>query len=64
MHIMQELPGKIEAYYDVEVGEDKEKTLEQIALKKKVILKGGEPDIRRMATVILKEWQTGKIKTD
>jgi ribosome biogenesis GTPase A len=64
MSIMEQCPGKIEKYYDVEVSEDKEQTLEQIALKKKVILKAGEPDTKRMAVVILKEWQTGKIKTD
>src|SRR3989344_1346870 len=63
MHIMEQYPGKIERHYEVEVTEDKEQTLEQIALKKKVLLKAGEPDTVRMAVVILKEWQTGKIKT-
>lgn len=62
MHIMEQYPGKIERHYEVEVAEDKEQTLEQIALKKKVLLKAGEPDTRRMATVILKEWQKGKIR--
>ena len=63
MHIMEQYPGKIERHYEVEVTEDKEQTLEKIALKKKVLLKAGEPDTVRMAVVILKEWQTGKIKT-
>lgn len=35
MHIMEQYPGKIERHYEVEVAEDKEQTLEQIALKKK-----------------------------
>lgn len=64
MSIMEHYPGKIEKHYGVEISQDKEQTLEQIALKKKVILKAGEPDIRTMATVILKNWQTGKIKTN
>tara|TARA_Y100000310_G_C20692961_1_gene823567 strand:+ start:2232 stop:2969 length:738 start_codon:yes stop_codon:yes gene_type:complete len=62
MDIIAEQKGKIEAYFDVPVRRDKEETLEQIALKKKLVVKGGEPDIDRVSRMILKLWQTGKIR--
>jgi len=63
MMLMDEFPGMIEKYYDVKILDDKEQTLETIAKKKKMLSRGSEIDIRRTATMILKNWQTGKITT-
>src|SRR3989339_753017 len=62
MMLMNEFPRLIEKYYDVNVHSDKEKTLESIAKKKKMLSKGSELDIKRTSTMILKDWQTGKMK--
>lgn len=62
MRIMEERPGVIEKYYDVEVSDDFEETIEKIAKKKKIVRKGNKPDIDKMSRSILKNWQTGKIK--
>ncbi|MFH1916669.1 MAG: GTPase [Nanoarchaeota archaeon] len=59
--LMQRYPGRIEAFYKVSVYDDKEEGLEAIALVRKILIKGGEPDIMRMARVILKDWQKGVI---
>ncbi len=55
-------PGVIERHYRVEPSSDKEETLERIALKRKVLIKGGKPDPSRMARMILQDWQKGEIK--
>jgi ribosome biogenesis GTPase A len=60
--IMRRLPGKLEAFYGVPENEDKEKTLEHIALKRNVLKKGGFPDVMRMAREIIRDFQKGKIK--
>jgi len=62
VNLMRSFPGRIEEYYGVPVIEDKEKTLEAIALKKHVLMKGGLPDVMRMAVSILRAFQTGKIR--
>ncbi len=62
VNLMRRFPGRIEEYYGVPVIEDKEKTLEAIALKKHVLMKGGLPDVIRMAVSILRDFQIGKIK--
>jgi len=59
--LMEKFPGKIEHFYGVEVGDDGEITLEKIAKKKNMLKRGGELDTKRMATVILKDWQKGEI---
>lgn len=61
MMIMEEHPGKVEKYYDIEISEDFEETIEKIAIKKKIVMKGNKPDIDKMSRAILKNWQTGKI---
>ncbi len=61
MEIMEQNPGKIEAFYGVEEKEDMEETIEDIAVKYNLLVKGGNPDIKRAAKKILKDWQTGKI---
>lgn len=61
MELMLAFPGQIEAFYGVEVKEDKEETLEEIAMDKKVLKKGGIADIDRASRMILKDWQKGII---
>jgi len=62
MELMRRFPGIIEGYYGVGVQEDKEKTLEEISMKKGALMRGGFPDITRMARQIIKDFQAGKIK--
>jgi len=60
--LMRKYPGKIEAHFNVPVGEDKQKTIGEIALKKNMLRKGGLPDIERICRSILRDFQSGKIK--
>jgi ribosome biogenesis GTPase A len=60
MSIMENNPGLIERKYDVKSDEYKEIVLENIAKKRGVLLKGGVPDIRRMAEMILQNLQKVK----
>lgn len=60
--LMRKYPGKIEAHFNVPAGEDKQKTIGEIALKKGMLMKGGLPDIERICRSILRDFQSGKIK--
>jgi ribosome biogenesis GTPase A len=62
MDLMIEFPGKIERYCGVEVSDDKEETLEKIATKRNLLMKGSRPDVIRAAKILLKDWQEGKIR--
>src|SRR3989344_6003055 len=62
MKIIQGMNGQIEKYFGVEVKEDIFETLEEIALKKNLLKKGGEPDTKRMAMEIIRMCQKGKIR--
>ncbi|MBU0666213.1 MAG: GTPase [Nanoarchaeota archaeon] len=62
MKIMEQFPGKVEAYYDVPVIDDFEATLENITISKNIIKSGNQPNIDKMARTILKNWQKGNIK--
>ena len=62
MQIMEEYPGVVEEHYDVDVNDDKEATLEIIAVKMNFLKKGGIGDIDRTADFIIKDLQRGKIK--
>jgi ribosome biogenesis GTPase A len=62
MQLMHEFPGIIEKFYDIKNSKDKESSLEAIAKKKSMLRKGSELDTRRAATMILKDWQAGKIR--
>jgi ribosome biogenesis GTPase A len=59
--LMKEFPSLIENYYGVAKKRDPHKTLELIAEKRKLMAKGGIPDVERAGRMILKDWQTGKI---
>lgn len=60
--LMEHYMAAITRHYGV-IGTDKEKVIEDIAKKNNFLLKGNVPDIARAARMILREWQTGKIKT-
>lgn len=62
MELIEELDGRIERYFGVRKNKDPEKTIEDIALKKHILKKGGVPDTIRMAKEILVLWQKGKIR--
>jgi len=61
INLMRRFPGVVEAYYGVSMKENKDETLREIAIKRGMLTKGGEPDIARTAVAILKDYQTGKI---
>lgn len=62
MDIMKERPGLIEYAYGVAVSDDKEKTLEEIALKSNSVIKGNKPDINRISKRILMRIMKAEIK--
>ncbi|MDO8480614.1 MAG: GTPase [Nanoarchaeota archaeon] len=62
MELMDLYPGKIEAFYGVDVDKDKDAVLETIALKRRMLEKGGGADTPRMARQILRDWQEGVIR--
>ncbi len=61
-HIIKSHKGLLEKYFGIEPEPNAKKTLEKIALRKKILLKKGRPDLDRMARTILRLWQKGKIK--
>ena len=61
LELIDSLQGKIEKYYDVAMHEDVEDTLEAIAKKLGKLKKGGEPDTKLTAKVIIQDWQAHKI---
>ncbi|MGV8151233.1 MAG: GTPase [Candidatus Woesearchaeota archaeon] len=58
--IMKKNPGIIEQMYNVKISKNKELTLENIAKKKGVLLKGGAADINKVSRMILQDLQKGK----
>jgi ribosome biogenesis GTPase A len=62
MELMQRFPGKIEKHYSIEVMDELEDALQNIAIKFNKVRKGGEPDINSVSRLILKHWQEGKIR--
>lgn len=62
LELLRKFPGKLEAFYGVRKGGDGEETIEAIALKRGVLMKGGRPDVMRMSRMILKSFQKGEIK--
>lgn len=62
IQLMRMFPGKVERHFGVDVNEDKEKTIEDIAIKGNMLKKGGLPDIDRASRKIIKDWQSGEIR--
>ncbi|MFC1753760.1 GTPase [Thermoproteota archaeon] len=60
--LIDSLNGRVEKHFGVRKTKDKIKTIENIAIKKSILKKGGEPDTARMSREILRLCQRGKIK--
>lgn len=61
MQLIKKFPGVIEGHYGVSRHEESDETIEAIAIRHHLKLKGNLPDTLRAARLILKDWQTGKI---
>jgi len=63
MDLMQQYPGKIEAYYGLkDYANDLDGMFEEIGKQKNFLKKGGEIDDDKVARKIIKDFQEGKIK--
>jgi hypothetical protein len=60
--LMQSHPGIIESHYNLPVEDDKEETLEKIAIKMNCMRKGNLPDTVRAARTIISWLIKGKIR--
>ena len=60
--LMTRYPGKVEEYFGVEPAETARETIERIAVKKNLLLKGGVPDVQRAARMAISAIQKGKMK--
>jgi ribosome biogenesis GTPase A len=61
MLIIDKYPELFENYYSMKYNKDPQEFLEEIATKRNVLIKGGKPDIVRMARNLLSDWQRGLI---
>lgn len=61
MTLIQQLNGKVEAFYGIAKCPDEEEALEKIAQAKKKLKKGNMPDTKAMSKIIIDDWQKGKI---
>ena len=61
LKLIAEMPDKIKLHYMVK-GDDEEEILAAIAIKFKKLKAGGEPNLDVAGRMVLKDWQTGKIK--
>ncbi len=61
LRLIEEKKSLILAQYDL-TGEDSEEILASFAYKFKKIAKGGKPDIDGAARLLLKKWQSGKLR--
>jgi len=59
--LLKNNPGVIEKIYGVKIKENKEATIEDIALKLNLKKKGNNPDIDQVSRRILQDWLNGKI---
>lgn len=60
--LMKEHFKEIENYYEIEAEGNSEILIQELGKKKNFFIKGGEIDENKTAKLILKDWQTGKIK--
>ena len=60
--LMRKYPKLIEKFYKIDANSDSEILLEKIGEQKRFLKKGGEIDADRTARLVLRDWQTGKIK--
>lgn len=64
VRIMRKYPKCIGKYFEVKEKENEEETLDEIAIKKHIFLKGGLPDAKRLALMIIRDVQKGKIRIE
>lgn len=60
--IMKEYPGLFEYYYQIEANGDSEILLQELGKKRKFLIKGGAIDMDRTSRLVLRDWQSGKIR--
>jgi len=60
--LIKQHPGLFEKFYKINAEGDSEKLIEELGRKRGTFLKKGEIDIDRAARMILRDWQSGKIK--
>ena len=60
--LMRNFPSIFDKYYQFDSGNDPEILIEHLGKKHNLLAKGGIIDSDRTARLILKDWQTGKIK--
>jgi ribosome biogenesis GTPase A len=60
---MKDSKKKFEEFYNLEIDEvDAEKIVEEVGLKKGFLVKGGLVDENRTCSVIIRDWQEGKLR--
>lgn len=60
--LINQHPGILESFYNIESEKNSEILIEKLGRKKNILKKRGEVDSDRVARMILKDWQSGKIK--
>jgi len=60
--LMKQHPNLFEKFYKIDAEGDSEKLIEELGRKKGIFQKKGEIDADRVARMILRDWQSGKIK--
>ncbi len=60
--IMKEYPGLFEGHYKIQADGDSEVLLEELGRKRNMLVKKGIVDMDRVARIVLKDWQSGKIR--
>ena len=60
--VMKQNPGLLEKYYDINALGDVEVLLDELGKKKNLVKRGNIIDRDRVARLVLKEWQDGKIR--
>ncbi|MEK6894220.1 MAG: GTPase [Nanoarchaeota archaeon] len=60
--IMADNPGLFEYYYHIEAEGDAEVLLLELGRKRNFLIKGGNIDMDRTARLVLRDWQSGKIR--
>ena len=61
LKIIELEPEMFEKYYGIKYEGDSYDFLEKAAVKSRVLVKGGEPDLQRFSRQFLYDWQRGKI---
>ena len=60
--LMRDYPNRLERFYKINCKGNSEVLLEELGKRKNTYKKGGEVDMAKVAMLVLKDWQEGKIK--